>query len=105
MPTQFGLHYLSVTPSLDPQFFFGKRELGERWDRSKPDVRTKIMGAARAWAYDPLIKSQAARRESGESNSLRQDTLGRFWSRKRTTSLATFYEVLSGFSSLSLTHL
>src|SRR5262249_33563197 len=45
----------------------------------------------RTRTYNPLIKSQAARRELGGSNSLRQDTLGRFWSRKRTTSLATFY--------------
>src|SRR5262245_10117278 len=92
-------------PGVGSQFFFGQRELGARWDKPIPDVRTKIKEAARAWANDPLIKSRADRAESPGSNSLRDWTLSRFWSRSRTTSLATFYGLLSGFASVSLTEL
>jgi hypothetical protein len=59
----------------------------------------------RTRTYNPLIKSRADWDESLGSNSLRDRTLSRFWSRNGTSLLSTFYAVLSGFSSVSLTEL
>jgi hypothetical protein len=92
-------------PEVSPQFFFDERELTASWDKRTSNVSTKIMGATRAWANDLLIKSRAARHRSGECNLLRKNVLSRFWSRRWATPLATFYGVLLGFSSLSLTDL
>ena len=58
---------------------------------------------AMEWAYDPLIKSRAARHRSGECNLLRKNALGRFWPRRWATSSELFCGVLARFSILSLT--
>jgi site-specific recombinase XerC len=59
----------------------------------------------RTRTYNPLIKSRAARHRSGDCNLLRKNVLGRFWSQRWATLLATFYGDFGWFSSLSLTDL
>jgi hypothetical protein len=71
----------------------------------RPEADTGGSAPRRTRTFNPLIKSRAVRRESDGSNSLRENTLSRIWSRRWTTSLCVFYEELDRISSLSLTNL
>jgi hypothetical protein len=82
--------------SLDPSALDGPcRDMAEPVANAPRRTRT----------FNPLIKSRAARRESTESNLLRESTLSRSGSRRWATSLGVFYDGFSRFSSLSLTEL